>query len=455
MSRLTTSDALLAKALDAMGEASLITDANQLIVYANAAFAEVTGYSSDEVVGLNCRLLQDTATDPATVARISAALGAGEVFRGEILNRKKNGPLFWNSVTISPIRDEAGTISNFVSVQVDVTERVLTEQGQQGSTSVLATGTLEMHMQPIIDLTDGSTVMVEALARLSMPDGRMITAAEFVPTLSELELETLFVDGLDRALRYLAEWDDGGLALSISVNLDPFTLSNPLCATWVRDALIRNGIAAGRLTLELLETQAIDSAEQALVIAELAGLGVQFAIDDLGSGHSNLERLAHIPFDLVKIDSSIMAGFASAPVQTLSVVSALVQLSHELGRVAVIEGLETLGMLCVATALDAPLGQGYQIARPMPAADIPHWIAHTPRRNNSDPYATAAGALAWHWRHSRETQHEGELVDCPISAFLASCVSDQPIQEWHASQHGVGNAEDARALTEFLVGLIE
>lgn len=454
MSTLTSSDALLAHALEAMGEASIITDANQLIVYANAAFTEATGYSSDEIVGMNCRLLQDVETDPTTVARIVSTLGAGQVFRGEILNRKKNGPLFWNSITISPIRDDAGTISNFVSVQVDVTDRVLLERGVPTAASDFETGTLEMYMQPIIDLTDGSTVVVEALARLVMPDGRTLSAAAFVPTLSPVELEKLFIEGLDQALRHLAEWDKGGLELAVSVNLDPFTLSNRLCSTWVRDALRRNGVEPRRLTLELLETQAVNSACQRAVIAELGALGVQLAIDDLGSGHSNLERLAHIPFDLVKIDSGIMAGFGTAPLQTLKIAFALVQLSKEMGRIAVIEGLETREMLGVASALGAPLGQGYAISRPMPAAEIPEWITQKHRLGDPRNYRTAAAVLAYHWRYSRDSRHPGDLADCPATRFLDTIVSKQPVREWHAAQHGADHRESGRALTNWLTALI-
>lgn len=445
-----------------MGESTIITDAHQLIVYANAAFAEATGYTSAEVVGLNCRLLQDDETDDETVANIGRALGAGQVFRGEILNRKKNGPLFWNSITIAPIRDAAGEISNFVSVQKDITARVLQERGDtvgdDTSSSDFAAGTLEMYMQPIIDLTDGSTVMVEALARLVMPDGRVVAAADFINGLSVSELESVFRDGLNQVLRHLVEWDAAGIHLAMSLNLDPATLANAHCARWVAAALEQYSVCASRLTLELLETRAVDSPAQKVNIAELRALGVKLAIDDLGTGHSNLQRLTHLPVELVKIDSSIVAGFAAAPVQTLSVIFALTQLSLDLGRLAVIEGVETLAMLSIASVLGAPLGQGYLFAHPMPAGEIPAWIATLPLRIDREHLTTTAAVLAYHWRHSRGSPHPGELSECPITRFLDTGAAESPLREWHASQHGVASADSAGAaynLTNWLSALIE
>lgn len=113
--------ALLGHALDAVSEGSLITDAAQRIVYANAAFTAVTGYSAEEVLGRNCRLLQGPGSDPATVAALRTTLAREETFRGEILNHRKDGTPFWNALTVSPLRDDTGAVTHFVSVQRDIT----------------------------------------------------------------------------------------------------------------------------------------------------------------------------------------------------------------------------------------------------------------------------------------------------------------------------------------------
>lgn len=115
---------LFAEALEAVSEGSLITDAEQNILYSNAAFSRITGYAQSEVIGLNCRLLQGPDTDPATVAEMSSVLRSGQTFRGDVLNYRKDGSTFWNAVTVTPILGGAGEITQFVSVQRDVTGQV-------------------------------------------------------------------------------------------------------------------------------------------------------------------------------------------------------------------------------------------------------------------------------------------------------------------------------------------
>ncbi|MEO7348877.1 MAG: diguanylate cyclase, partial [Terrimesophilobacter sp.] len=115
---------LLALALATVSEGSLITDASGKTIFANRAFTEITGYEQSEIVGENCRILQGPDTSDIELQRLRVALYSGEVFRGTLLNYRKDGTPFWNHITISPLKDEDGLVTNFVSVQRDVTEQV-------------------------------------------------------------------------------------------------------------------------------------------------------------------------------------------------------------------------------------------------------------------------------------------------------------------------------------------
>jgi PAS domain S-box-containing protein len=104
----------------------LITDPREPdnpILFANDAFLDFTGYRRDEVVGRNCRFLQGPDTDPGTLALIRARIAAGEAVETEILNYKKDGSPFWNSLVISPIRNGAGDLLYFFSSQFDVSAK--------------------------------------------------------------------------------------------------------------------------------------------------------------------------------------------------------------------------------------------------------------------------------------------------------------------------------------------
>lgn len=117
------SGALLVQALEAIPESCVLTDANQNIVAVNRAFTTLTGYATEEVLGRNCRILQGPQTDPATIQKVSQAMQAGQIFRGCVRNYRKDGSTFWNAITITPLRDVAGRITHYVSVQRDDTEK--------------------------------------------------------------------------------------------------------------------------------------------------------------------------------------------------------------------------------------------------------------------------------------------------------------------------------------------
>jgi len=109
----------------------VITDLEGYIEYVNPKFIQLTGYSSREAVGRNVRILKSDATPPGTHRQLWNDITSGKEWRGEILNRKKNGELFWESASISPIKDDAGEITHFLAVKEDITPRKGAEQALQ------------------------------------------------------------------------------------------------------------------------------------------------------------------------------------------------------------------------------------------------------------------------------------------------------------------------------------
>ena len=251
-------------------------------------------------------------------------------------------------------------------------------------------GGLRMHMQPIVHLPGAACTKVEALARLQLDDGELLSPAQFLPILGHLELDRLFVDGLHQSLTALRHWEAQGILLELSYNLPPSTLRNPDCVTWIASALRRHRLPPTRLTLELLEHEAYgDEDDLKRNAAQLHTLGVRLALDDLGSGYSSLLRLRNLPFDLVKIDQSLVRGIAHDNRRSVPLVAGLVELARRLGVEVAIEGLETQILLEFAEYLHADFAQGYAIARPMPAARIPGWVQgwRLPPLSGINPFA--------------------------------------------------------------------
>jgi EAL domain-containing protein (putative c-di-GMP-specific phosphodiesterase class I) len=134
------------------------------------------------------------------------------------------------------------------------------------------------------------------------------------------------------------------------------------------------------------ETALLDMPLAALSLARLRALGVQLALDDFGTGYSALSYLAELPFDIVKIDRSFIAGM-SDPARGGPLLEAVLVLCQALKLITVAEGIEEPAQLSRLRALGCAFGQGYLLSRPVPAADIAALLAEKatarPRRRRA------------------------------------------------------------------------
>ncbi|KAH0777363.1 hypothetical protein KY290_008774 [Solanum tuberosum] len=115
----------LRDALSTFQQTFVVSDATKPdypILYASAGFFKMTGYTSKEVIGRNCRFMQGSGTDPEDVAKIREALQTGSTYCGRLLNYKKDGTPFWNLLTIAPIKDDDGKVLKFIGMQVEVSK---------------------------------------------------------------------------------------------------------------------------------------------------------------------------------------------------------------------------------------------------------------------------------------------------------------------------------------------
>jgi PAS domain S-box-containing protein len=122
---------LKTRAIDDATVGVTIADANDPdnpLVYLNQAFETLTGYSSEEMLGRNCRRLQGPATDEETVETLREGIEAAEPVSVDLINYRRNGAPFWNNVRVVPVEDDTGELSHFVGFQEDATDRVRTER---------------------------------------------------------------------------------------------------------------------------------------------------------------------------------------------------------------------------------------------------------------------------------------------------------------------------------------
>ena len=129
-------------ALEAVANSILITDRAGTIEWVNAAFTAASGYSAGEAVGMNPRLLKSGMQDPAFYKEMWDTISAGKVWQGEMINRRKDGSLYSEEQTITPLLDDHGAITHFIAVKQDVTKRRLLEEELRQSQKMEAVGVL-------------------------------------------------------------------------------------------------------------------------------------------------------------------------------------------------------------------------------------------------------------------------------------------------------------------------
>ncbi|WP_294191356.1 bifunctional diguanylate cyclase/phosphodiesterase [uncultured Sphingomonas sp.] len=234
-------------------------------------------------------------------------------------------------------------------------------------------GELTLRYQPICNLATGRVESFEALARWSDEYGVQHQPSDFIRVAEESGLIVpLGRWAIDAALATLAAWDRRGassLSVKVGVNVSPIQLQRDSVPDVVEHALAASGMAGDRLKLELTESALItEPARMARMLTALKSLGLTIAMDDFGTGFSNLASLQKLPIDVLKIDRSFITGML-ADRDKIAIVRAILSLSQALSMTTVAEGIETHDVAQTLAALGCQSGQGYAFAHPLEAED--------------------------------------------------------------------------------------
>jgi len=238
----------------------------------------------------------------------------------------------------------------------------------------LAAGELEVHYQPILEMRSGRAQGAEALVRWNHPQRGFLWPPDFLPQaeLSDDLMGDVDMHVLDAALRRRSEWAGRGIAVRVAVNMSGACL-DPSFPGQVAERLWAHDVQPGDLALELTERVVMANPDVATeVLNALHEVGVQLCLDDFGTGHSSLARLVSLPFDQIKIDKSFLLGDDQS---VLRIVKAITDLCHALGRVVVVEGVETQASWDRLAALGCDLAQGYCVSPPRHPDEIEGLLA--------------------------------------------------------------------------------
>lgn len=238
-------------------------------------------------------------------------------------------------------------------------------------------GELFLLYQPVVSIADRTLAKFEALLRWRHPAFGVVPPARFIALAEESGLivelgEWVFRSAAQQALRWRAP--DGG-GPQISFNVSPVQLAAELDPTqgWV-DYIERIGLAPQRLVMEVTETVILDESPRiAQRLRELRARGLQIAVDDFGTGHSNLASLSRVEVDYLKIDQSLVRKLPG-DTRKHAICEAIVAMSHRLGIGVIAEGIETEEELARVRDIGCEFAQGYLYARPLDVQAATQWV---------------------------------------------------------------------------------
>jgi diguanylate cyclase (GGDEF)-like protein len=227
----------------------------------------------------------------------------------------------------------------------------------------------DLFYQPIVDCGTGRLLGFEALLRLPLAGGRLVSPGVFIPIAEQIGLiSTIGAWVIRQACRTAAAWPEH---LSIAVNVSAAEFANGSVCETVAAALAETKLDASRLEIEITESLLLEQTGAVLAdLAKLKAMGVAIVMDDFGTGYSSLGYLWRFPFDKIKVDRSFMLGFDAAESHTRTVVETIVSLARSLNMRVAVEGIETERQLDFVRGVNCDQLQGFHFGRPMPSADV-------------------------------------------------------------------------------------
>lgn len=238
-------------------------------------------------------------------------------------------------------------------------------------------GELVMYYQPKVDMTTGLTIGVEALMRWRHPTLGLLSPAMFddaIKSGSEITID-LGCWAIQAAIKQISDWKKHGLSIPISVNVMASELTEGDFYAWLREALEQHtDVCPTMLELEIVESSSLSDPKRVTdVISKCRTAGVKFALDDFGTAYSSLSYVRDIPSDHIKIDKSFVRDIIHNH-QDQGLVQTVIALAHSFDCKVIAEGVESIEHGLVLMELGCKYAQGFAIARPMQATEVPAWV---------------------------------------------------------------------------------
>ena len=237
---------------------------------------------------------------------------------------------------------------------------------------------IQPYFQPIVDLRTGKVAKLEMLARWQHPTHGMVTPDRFIPIIEQYGLMNDFtLSMLRRSCRAAKAWPAD---ISVSINLTTKEVCDAATPLRILGAALECDFPPMRLEVEITEKALVkDFSAAKQVVAALRSAGVKILLDDFGAGYSGLGYLRELAFDCIKIDRTFISTLPTQA-ESRKIIKAMQGLAESLDLTTVAEGIENKEILDAVNGVGCTYGQGYYIAKPVPAGDVAELLARNAQR---------------------------------------------------------------------------
>jgi EAL domain-containing protein (putative c-di-GMP-specific phosphodiesterase class I) len=249
-------------------------------------------------------------------------------------------------------------------------------ESMQSIERALSEGEFVLQYQPKVNLRTGAVIGVEALIRWQHPQKGLVPPADFLPMIEDHPLAVKLGQWvIQSALAQMEHWQQVGLNMGVSVNIGRRHLMQAGFVDQLREALAAHpGLQQNCLEIELLETNAINDLERvSQLIQECRSIGVEFAVDDFCNGYSSLTGLKKLAVKYLKIEQNFIRDMLDSS-DSLLILIGVLKLASAFDLKVIAEGVETVEHGRMLLQLGCELAQGFGIAPPMPADELPAWV---------------------------------------------------------------------------------
>lgn len=272
--------------------------------------------------------------------------------------------------------DLVALIGKWMPSQQTRTQGVNSIRSAEDLRAAIANGELVNYYQPKVSTSTGRVMGVETLVGWKHPKDGMVFPSKFIGVAEKHGLiKDLTSIVLTDALAQLKGWQEAGLTLQLSINVSVDSLSSLDFVDFISKLVAESGVQPQKVVLEVSESwiPMNDLRAPLETLTRLRLKRFRLSIDELGTGHSSLAQLRGLPFDEVKIDRSCV-HHASTDKKVRAKYDACLSMARQLGVEVVAVGVEEIADWDMLRSTGCDLAQGYFIAKPMLAADLPGWI---------------------------------------------------------------------------------